>query len=128
MKPEVTLSLDPDAPKIDFFTDPTRLQQILNNLLTNAAKFTSKGSIVLSYAMDKDYQNMIFSVTDTGIGIPPNNKERIFERFFKLDRDSQGAGLGLTISLLLARNLGGDLWLDTTYTTGARFLLSLPKR
>ena len=128
VKPGVTLSLAPDTPKADFFTDPTRLQQILNNLLTNAAKFTSSGSITLSYEMDKEYKNMIFSVTDTGIGIPPKNKERIFERFFKLDRDSQGAGLGLTISRLLARNLGGDLWLDTTYTKGARFILSLPKR
>lgn len=124
----VTLSLAPDAEKIDFFTDPMRLQQILNNLLTNAAKFTTSGSIVLSYAMDKDDKNMIFSVTDTGIGINPENKEKIFERFVKLDRDSQGAGLGLTISRLLARHLGGDLWLDTSYKNGARFMLSLPKR
>lgn len=128
IKPGVQLRLDPGAQKIDIFTDPSRLQQILNNMLTNAAKFTDSGSITLSYAMDKDDKNMIISVTDTGIGINPENKEKIFERFVKLDRDSQGVGLGLTISRLLARHLGGDLWLDTSYKSGARFCLSLPKK
>ncbi len=126
--PGVTLSLDPDVPNADFFTDPIRLQQILNNLLTNAAKFTATGSIVLSYATGRDGKEMTFTVTDTGIGINPENKEKIFDRFVKLDRDSQGAGLGLTISRLLARHLGGDLWLDTSYKAGARFCLSLPGR
>ena len=123
--PGVTLSLDHDVPNADFFTDPIRLQQILNNLLTNAAKFTATGSIVLSYTTGRDGKEMIFTVTDTGIGINPENKEKIFDRFVKLDRDSQGAGLGLTISRLLARHLGGDLWLDTSYKAGARFCLSL---
>lgn len=128
VKPGVTLSLDPKVEKLDIFTDPTRLQQILNNMLTNAAKFTTSGSIVLSYAPDKEDKNVILTVTDTGIGINPENKEKIFERFVKLDRDSQGVGLGLTISRLLARHLGGDLWLDTSYKSGARFCLSIPKK
>lgn len=128
VSPDVTLSLAPDMPKTDFFTDPMRLQQILNNLLTNAAKFTTSGSIVLSYDMNHEDNVMLFTVTDTGIGINPENKEKIFERFVKLDRDSQGAGLGLTISRLLARHLGGELWLDTSYKNGARFCLSLPGR
>ncbi|MDE6395338.1 MAG: HAMP domain-containing histidine kinase, partial [Duncaniella sp.] len=127
-RPGVTMTLDPDAPNLDLFTDPTRLQQILNNLLSNAAKFTSEGSIVLSYNVNDDDDMMVFSVTDTGIGINPKNKEKIFDRFVKLDHDSQGAGLGLTIARLLARNLGGDLTLDTTYTGGARFILTIPKK
>lgn len=128
VKKDVTLQLDPQCGKEDMFTDPTRLQQILNNLLTNAAKFTDEGSITLSYAPDKNGKNMVFTVTDTGIGINPENKEKIFDRFVKLDRDSQGAGLGLTISRMLARSMGGDLKLDTTYRDGARFILTLPRR
>ncbi|MBD5321765.1 MAG: HAMP domain-containing histidine kinase [Bacteroides sp.] len=127
-KPGVTMMLDPNVKDIDLFSDPTRLQQILNNLLTNATKFTSSGSIVLSYSLNKDEDAVTFSVTDTGIGINPQNKDKIFDRFVKLDHDSQGAGLGLTIARLLARHLGGDLTLDTSYTDGARFILTIPKK
>ena len=109
------------------FTDPARLQQILNNLLTNAAKFTDKGSITLSYRLNDSDSEVIFTVTDTGIGINPKNKEKIFERFFKIDRDSQGAGLGLTIARLIAQRLKGDVELDTSYNSGARFTVTLPK-
>lgn len=129
VKPGVTMQLAPDAPKLDLFTDPTRVQQILNNLLVNAAKFTSKGSITLDYRNCPDKGVVEFSVTDTGIGINPDNREKIFDRFVKLDRDTQGAGLGLTISRLLARYLGGDLILDVSYPgPGSRFVLTLPKR
>lgn len=128
VKPGVRIMLDPSCGRLDLFTDPTRLQQILNNLLTNAAKFTPSGSITVAYAPDDDGKNVRITVTDTGIGINPENKEKIFERFVKLDRETQGAGLGLTISRLLARHLGGDLTLDTTYTSGARFVLTLPKK
>lgn len=128
VKPGVTLSLDPSCQRIDLFTDPTRVQQILNNLLTNATKFTKEGHITLSYSTDATGENVIFTVTDTGIGINPENREKIFDRFVKLDRESQGAGLGLTIGRLIARKLGGDLSLDTSYTRGARFTLTLPKK
>lgn len=128
VKPGVTLSLDPACQRIDLFTDPTRVQQILNNLLTNATKFTKEGHITLSYSTDATGENVIFTVTDTGIGINPENREKIFDRFVKLDRESQGAGLGLTIGRLIARKLGGDLSLDTSYTRGARFTLTLPKK
>ena len=128
VKSGVTLSLDPACQRIDLFTDPTRVQQILNNLLTNATKFTKEGHITLSYSTDATGENVIFTVTDTGIGINPENREKIFDRFVKLDRESQGAGLGLTIGRLIARKLGGDLSLDTSYTRGARFTLTLPKK
>lgn len=125
--PGVTLKMDDSRGRVDLFTDPLRVQQILNNLLTNAAKFTSSGSIELSYALVEDETKVQFSVTDTGIGINPDNREKIFERFVKLDRDTQGAGLGLTISRLIAGQLGGTLTLDTAYTGGARFVLVIPK-
>ena len=120
------MTLDPNVPKLELFSDPTRVQQILNNLLVNATKFTNHGSIVLSYRLSDDGDNVVFSVTDTGIGINPENKEKIFERFVKLDPNVQGAGLGLTLARMMARMLGGDLVLDTTYLDGASFILTLP--
>lgn len=128
VKPGVELKLDAPAERIDIFTDPARVQQILNALLTNAAKFTSEGCITLGYRLADGGSKLEFSVTDTGIGINPDNKERIFDRFVKLDSETQGAGLGLTIARLIARLLGGDVTLDTTYRGGARFLLTLPKK
>ena len=126
--PGVKLNVDTSSGRVDLFTGAARVQQILNNLLINAAKFTPKGSITLGYCESADGNTVEFSVTDTGIGINPNNKEKIFDRFVKLDRESQGAGLGLTISRLIARRLDGDLYLDTTYTGhGSRFILTLPK-
>lgn len=124
----VEIKFDHKTPDIDIFTDPQRLQQILLNLLTNAAKFTEKGQIEVSYELDNDQQNVILSVTDTGIGIKPENKNKIFERFVKLDGNTQGAGLGLTIARLVARLMGGDVTLDTTYTHGARFNITLPRK
>ncbi len=126
VNPGVSLQFDASSPSISLFTDPQRLHQILLNLLTNAAKFTTKGSITLGFKEEEE--RVVFSVTDTGIGIKPDKKDVIFDRFVKLDRDTQGTGLGLTISRLIARMLGGDVELDTTYNKGARFVLFLPKK
>lgn len=128
LSPGVALMFDAASPDISLFTDPQRVHQILLNLLTNAAKFTNKGSITLAYRVDSEKETVIFSVTDTGIGIKDEKREEIFERFVKLDKETQGAGLGLTISRLLARILGGDVVLDKSYTRGSRFLLILPKK
>lgn len=124
----VTLALDEASPRIEINTDPRRLQQILLALTGNAVKFTREGSIVVSYEITPDRENVEISVTDTGIGIPSEQSERIFERFVKLDKDTQGVGLGLTIARLVARLLGGDVRLDTSYAGGARFVLTLPLR
>lgn len=132
--PGVALQFDASSPAISLFTDPQRLHQILLNLLTNAAKFTQRGSITLGFSLENDeegntdLEKVRFVVTDTGIGIKADKKEAIFDRFVKLDKETQGAGLGLTISRLLARILGGDVYLDTTYTKGARFVLILPRK
>ncbi|MDR0969170.1 MAG: HAMP domain-containing histidine kinase [Lentimicrobiaceae bacterium] len=107
-------------------TDQQRLKQVLINLLSNAAKFTPTGCIKLAVEIDENNNQVIFSVTDTGIGIPPEKANRIFERFEKLSEYSQGTGLGLAISRLIVENLGGEIWVDTSYTKGARFVFTHP--
>ena len=94
--------------------------------MTNAVKFTQQGYIKLLVKTADDNSKIQFIVEDTGIGIPPEKKDLIFERFYKISKDSQGAGLGLTISRMFAKLLNGSLELDTTYTSGARFILTIP--
>ena len=113
---------------ITLFTDSARLEQVLINFLTNAAKFTQKGEIELSYSIDNSKEQIIFSVTDTGPGIPADKTEIIFERFEKLDSFVQGTGLGLHICRLIADMLKGKVMIDTSYTKGARFLFIHPMK
>lgn len=118
---------DKDAPiDMTLLTDATRLEQVLINFLTNASKFTSEGEIILSYTVDNDRRQVIFSVTDTGPGIPADKVDIIFERFEKLDSFAQGTGLGLHICRLIANMLKGKVMVDTSYTDGARFLFIHP--
>ena len=109
------------------YTDPLRLQQIIINLLNNALKFTpTGGSITLDYTVDKEKQCMLFSVTDTGTGIPEDKQELVFQRFEKLNEFVQGTGLGLAICKLTIQYMGGDIWIDKDYKGGARFIFSHP--
>lgn len=109
------------------YTDPLRLQQIIINLLNNALKFTpAGGSITLDYTVDKEKQCMLFSVTDTGTGIPEDKQELVFQRFEKLNEFVQGTGLGLAICKLTIQYMGGDIWIDKDYKDGARFIFSHP--
>ena len=106
-------------------TDSSRLQQLLINLLINATKFTPEGSIVLE--LKKQTEDMaIFSVTDTGCGIPPEQQAKIFNRFEKLNENAQGTGLGLSICQLIIQQMGGEIWIDPQYTGGSRFLFTHP--
>lgn len=109
------------------YTDSLRLQQVITNLLNNALKFTSHGGkITLSYK-EVSAENMIyFSVTDTGIGIPKEKQDKIFEPFEKLDEFKQGTGLGLSICKHIVKQMGGDIWIDYTYDNGARFIFTHP--
>ena len=109
------------------YTDPLRLQQIIINLLNNALKFTpAGGSITLDYTVDKEKQCILFSVTDTGTGIPEDKQELVFQRFEKLNEFVQGTGLGLAICKLTIQYMGGDIWNDKDYKGRARFIFSHP--
>lgn len=107
-------------------SDPKRVGQVLHNLLTNACKNTTTGSITLGVRHNAAKDSIEFVVTDTGCGIPPDKTDVIFEHFEKLDHYSPGLGLGLYVCRLIARALGGDIYLDTEYTTGARFVFTVP--
>ncbi|MBO7046201.1 MAG: HAMP domain-containing histidine kinase, partial [Prevotella sp.] len=95
----------------------------LAQLLENAMKFTREGSITLS--MTYTDSKIQFIVEDTGIGIPAQETEHIFEEFVQLDPFVDGTGIGLTVARSMAQRMGGDLWLDTSYKGGARFILEL---
>lgn len=106
-------------------TDDSRLRQVLINLLVNAVKFTKQGSIVLKLERG-DADTALFSVTDTGCGIPIEKQKLIFERFEKLDEFVHGSGLGLSICQLIVKYVGGKIWIDESYVTGARFCFTHP--
>lgn len=107
-------------------TDADRVSQVLYNLLTNALKNTTQGSVVLDCTADGNSKKLTLSVTDTGIGVPKDKQKYIFERFSKLDTFKQGVGLGLDICRIIAQKLGGTIDIDPTYTNGARFVFTLP--
>lgn len=103
------------------------LAKALTELLRNAVRFTPpEGTVTLSYEAAADNRSITFTVEDTGCGIPEGEHEHIFERFFKLDTFYQGLGLGLPVCRLIACTLGGEVYLDTSYTRGARFRMTLP--
>lgn len=107
-------------------TDIQRLQQVLINLLTNAAKFTKNGTITLQFEVEKEKNRVLFAVADTGCGIPKEKQKQVFERFEKLNEYAQGTGLGLSICKLTVDKWGGDIWIDPDYEGGARFVVSHP--
>lgn len=106
--------------------DAYRLQQVLGNLFSNAEKFTTEGSVTLSFDVDDEKQLMYFSLTDTGCGIPEEKQITVFEHFEKLNDFVQGAGLGLSICKMVVEQLGGDIWVDPTYLGGTRIIFFVP--
>lgn len=121
-----TLIFNTNFPSYQLTTDVQRMQQVVINLLSNAAKFTENGTITLAFEIDKHKDVAIFSVSDTGPGIPENKQARIFERFEKLNEYAQGTGLGLSICQLIITKLGGEIWVDADYHGGARFVFTHP--
>ena len=111
---------------VEMRTDVQRLQQVVINLLSNADKFTKEGTITLKLEPDTAGNVAVFSVTDTGCGIPLDKQKRVFERFEKLNEYAQGTGLGLSICKLIVHKWKGDIWIDSEYTGGARFMFSHP--
>ncbi len=132
---QFTISTEKSVPE-RFRTDQLRVEQVLRNLLSNAMKFTEKGSVELTADLlpGANLQSMSgriqFSVKDTGIGIPPDKQELVFESFRQADGSTQrkygGTGLGLAICKQLAHLLGGDLTLESTPGEGSTFTLTLP--
>jgi signal transduction histidine kinase len=111
-------------------SDPLRIRQILVNLISNAAKFTpADGSIRMIVSLDRDLEQLMISVQDTGIGIAAQEQERLFEPFVQADasttRQFGGTGLGLTISRALAQRLGGDIQVISQRDLGSLFVLTL---
>ncbi|MDK2981797.1 MAG: two-component system, OmpR family, phosphate regulon sensor histidine kinase PhoR [Chloroflexota bacterium] len=111
------------------FVDKTRLESVVVNLLHNAIKFTRPGgSITLS--ADRSLNTIVFSVKDSGIGIPPKDLARVFERFYKSDRSrsERGTGLGLSIARHLVEAHGGKIWAESQVNQGSTFSFSIPIR
>lgn len=126
VKEGVKLEFLPTCNSLMIHTNPERVTQILTHLLLNAAKFTEKGYITLNYIIDEKAKLIKYFITDTGKGIPKEKQEYVFERFAKLDDFSQGTGLGLPICRVMVQKMGGSLMIDSNYTEGCRFVLTLP--
>ena len=111
-------------------TDEGKVSQILRNLISNALKFTERGEVRVAVTLDADAEAMVFAVSDTGIGIAPEDHERIFDEFSQVDhpiqRKFKGTGLGLPLSRKLAGLLGGSLDVRSTPGMGSTFTLRVP--
>ncbi len=132
------IQVSPEAEALRFVVNQKMAVKALYLLLDNAIKFTHplvlegrkgrrpKAHVTLRVGGNRD--QVTFVVEDTGIGVPPEQAERIFEEFVQLNKYSEGTGIGLSIARSLVRHMNGDITLDTTYTDGARFVMSLPVR
>ena len=131
------LDIAPEAETVMLTTALAPATRVLVLLLDNAMKFThpaeaaggvdavkEKAHAVLRVSVDDGM--VVFTVEDTGIGVPPEESEHIFEEFVQLDKYYDGTGIGLTVARSLAHRLGGDVRLDTDYSSGARFVYTLP--
>lgn len=124
---EAQVSFKNQYSSMELNTDPLKLQQVITNLLNNSIKFTPKtGNITLTFEKVEKDKEILFSVTDNGIGISPEKQELVFERFEKLNEFAQGTGLGLPICREIIEKMGGKIWVDGSYKKGARFIFSHP--
>ncbi len=122
---QAELTFTTELEEMPIETDDSRLQQVLINLLINATKFTPQGSIVLKLEKETN-DTVLFTVTDTGCGIPKDRQTNIFQRFEKLNENVQGSGLGLSICQLIIEHIGGQIWIDSEYAEGSRFCFTHP--
>lgn len=125
---DVEIRVATNVSRLMIETDRERLLQVLANLTTNAKKCTEKGTITIALEKLRKDDMISISVSDTGCGIPKEKATEVFERFSKLDSFRQGTGLGLSICKAFVEELGGKIWVDTTYTEGARFVFTHPIR
>lgn len=129
---KIKLNIDSKLPH-QVLVDPVRLRQVVLNLLSNAVKFTEKGEVELSATSEplgSDGMNLIITVRDTGIGISPDQKTKLFEAFTQADTSTTrrfgGTGLGLTISNLLCEKMGGAIRIESTLDVGSVFSFNVP--
>lgn len=125
-KKDIRYCLDLDEGNCNIHTNVPYLSQTIAHLLNNANKFTESGQITLS--CHKVDNQLVIKVTDTGIGIPAEKQEWVFDRFTKLDEFKPGAGLGLYICQLIVKRLGGTIQIDKEYTQGTSFILTFPAK
>jgi PAS domain S-box-containing protein len=125
--------IDPVVVNTDLVGDPTRLRQVLLNLLGNAIKFTQTGEVALRITLDNDVTvptALRFTISDTGIGIPAEKLNRVFERFTQADTSTTrrfgGSGLGLTICKRLVELMGGHIWVESEVDVGSTFSFAVP--
>lgn len=132
-KIEFMVDCDPNIPNL-LYGDELRIRQIVINLLTNAIKFTQEGGVLLRVRARRESYgvNLMFSVTDSGIGIKKENMDKIFRSFSQVDtkknRAIEGTGLGLSISKQLAKQMGGFIFLDSEYGKGSTFTVVIPQK
>lgn len=122
------LSIPDDLKNLHVITDPIRLRQIVDNLLSNAVKYTDKGTIEVKLEADKVKKKLLFSVSDTGIGIRKEDHIKIFDRFMQSynKRLKEGTGLGLSICHGLLKLMNGDIWFESEEGKGSVFYFTLP--
>lgn len=125
-KPNIEFRMEREKSEPHIQTNGFYLSRVINNLLNNAIKFTDVGTICLSYHIDKEKGQVIISVTDTGIGIPADKQEWVFERFTKVDDFKPGTGLGLYVCRIIIQRLGGSIRIDSDYTNGCKVIVTLP--
>ena len=121
----IDTKIDKDLPTLQ--VDLTRIQQVFINLIHNAIKFTEPGGKI-KLSASRENNQIIFGIQDTGVGIPSNELERIFERFYKSDRSrsSGGTGLGLSIAKHIIEAHGGNIWAESDPGEGSKFYFSIP--
>ena len=125
----VVIELDLPDSAVGLQTDPRKVRQILFNVLSNAVKFTERGSVRVSLSTTDG--TLFYTVLDTGPGIGEGDLEQIFEPFVQVQTDGSipsGTGLGLAVARELARHLGGDITLQSRLGEGSAFTIRLPKR
>lgn len=122
----IEICLEEQLPACVIHTEKNRLSQVLTNLVTNALKFTTKGSITMGYRFIENNTQIYFYVIDTGCGVEKNKINTIFDRFVKLNTFTQGTGLGLSICRTIVERLGGDLGVESEEGIGSKFWFTIP--
>jgi signal transduction histidine kinase len=132
---DLDVQVPDDAPPV--YQDQAKIQQILTNLLSNAIKFTPEGGRIIVSATGDDFDRLVITVADTGVGIPEEDREAVFEKFRQsravlgndgLTREHSGTGLGLSIVRELSKLLGGEVTFESELGRGSTFYVTLPWR